>query len=119
MLRTVEIYHSYQGEGPQTGKPTTFVRFAGCNLKCPAWPCDTQHAIDPKLFRDKQTFWKDTPSLIDEILSFKCENVCLTGGEVFLQPQVELTHLVMHLKGEGAFVECFTHGTLVIKDQLL
>lgn len=36
-----EIFYSVQAEGMNTGRPAVFVRFAGCNLKCPF--CDTNH----------------------------------------------------------------------------
>ena len=36
-MKVNEIYTSIQGEGPNTGIPTTFVRFGGCNLRCPGW----------------------------------------------------------------------------------
>jgi 7-carboxy-7-deazaguanine synthase len=32
MYAVKEIYYSLQGEGAQTGRPTVFCRFAGCNL---------------------------------------------------------------------------------------
>jgi len=35
MLKINEIFHSLQGEGPFSGYPALFIRFAGCNLKCP------------------------------------------------------------------------------------
>lgn len=36
-----EIFYSLQGEGHYTGTAAVFIRFCGCNLKCP-W-CDTHH----------------------------------------------------------------------------
>ena len=39
MYDLVEIFESLRGEGRNTGRPCVFVRFAGCNLRCP-W-CDT------------------------------------------------------------------------------
>lgn len=112
-LRVVEVYASYQGEGPNTSKPTVFVRFAGCNLKCPGWPCDTQHAIDPNIFRVNQEFL--TPEeLADRVDRLGAMNVCLTGGEVFLQHTEALREFVGLLRNEinVASIECFTNGTL-------
>ena len=37
--RINEIFYSLQGEGFNTGRATVFVRFSGCNLRCPF--CDT------------------------------------------------------------------------------
>ena len=119
MLRVVETYASYQGEGPNTTRPTVFVRFAGCNFKCPGWPCDTQHAIDPKRFTSLQRHYEPI-QLADHVLSFDTKNVCLTGGEVFLQNKKELQEFITALKGadEQIEVECFTNGALDWGDDL-
>lgn len=110
-LRVVEVYGSYQGEGPNTSKPTVFVRFAGCNFKCPLWPCDTQHAIDPKLFKTTQRML--TPEeLAKEVMAIGIYNICLTGGEVFLQNADALSEFVQRLGAGGNKIECFTNGGL-------
>jgi 7-carboxy-7-deazaguanine synthase len=114
MLRVVETYVSYQGEGPNTSRPTVFVRFAGCNFKCPGWPCDTQHAIDPKIYRGLQKPYYSV-DLADEVFELGIENVCLTGGEVFLQKADELYAFLKRLKERSQYqinVECFTNGGL-------
>lgn len=116
-MRISEIYRSVQGEGPRVGLCTTFVRFAGCNLKCPGWACDTQHAIDPKLYRHE---WKTmtVDALVDQVIdrSAPGENICLTGGEPFLQPHNELKDLVNILSVSDRKLECFSNGTLRIPE---
>jgi len=45
-IRISEIFGpTIQGEGPLIGKPTVFVRTAGCDYRC-AW-CDTLYAVLP------------------------------------------------------------------------
>jgi len=39
MYRVNDIFYSLQGEGRNTGRAAVFIRFAGCNLRCPF--CDT------------------------------------------------------------------------------
>ncbi len=64
MLKISEIFCTIQGEGPNVGKPTTFIRCGGCNLRCPGWgsttlpsgevvgSCDTPYAVFPE-YRDQ------------------------------------------------------------------
>lgn len=114
-MRLSEIYTSIQGEGPGIGRPTTFVRFAGCNLRCPGWPCDTQHAIDPQKYRHE---WETLPpnEVYSRIRDVNTNGrVTLTGGEPFLQPQDELVSLVDVYMRQYQ-IEVFTNGTLAFDD---
>jgi 7-carboxy-7-deazaguanine synthase len=78
-MNVVEVFKSLQGEGPIAGQPCTFVRFAGCNLRC-EW-CDTEYAQDgssSKLITE------------DELVLFmkglrEGDHLVLTGGEPLLQ----------------------------------
>src|SRR3954453_9454433 len=99
-MRVVEHYTSVQGEGKNVGLPTQFVRFAGCNFKCPGWPCDSSHAIDPKLYRPLQK--NVTPAdIIATAFLQPANNICLTGGEPMMQPQVDLLELAGTFIDEG------------------
>jgi 7-carboxy-7-deazaguanine synthase len=119
-LRLIEHYVSTQGEGPRVGTLTQFVRFAGCNLKCPLWPCDSQFAIDPKLYRSEQVMLKPW-DVAEDIKKVKAQtgafNICLTGGEPFLQNHEALLTLIRGLKGEPFMWEAFTNGTFEIPEE--
>jgi 7-carboxy-7-deazaguanine synthase len=108
-LRVSEVYISTQGEGPRTGEPTTFLRFAGCNMRCPGWPCDTEHAINPAIWK-KEATKEDPLTLLDRLPEWP-RNVCLTGGEPFMQSDVELQEFVMDAMERGHKFEVFTNGS--------
>ena len=41
------IFHTIEGEGPSAGKPTIFLRLAGCNLHCKGWATpENPHGCD-------------------------------------------------------------------------
>jgi len=75
-MKIYEIFHSLQGEGKDIGLPTTFVRTAGCNLRC-EW-CDTKYAWKG----GKEIEIEKIKEKLDEI---KCQRICITGGEPLLQ----------------------------------
>jgi 7-carboxy-7-deazaguanine synthase len=114
LLRLNEHYASIQGEGPRTGIPTQFVRFSMCNMRCPLWPCDTQYAIRPSL-------WKDDPKVEPDDLFTRivqmagdtgANNICLTGGEPFMQKTEDLERLIKTILTETEYsVECFSNGS--------
>jgi organic radical activating enzyme len=95
------IFATIQGEGIFAGDPATFVRLAGCNLKCPA--CDTEYTSKREL---------TTPAFILEYCNAVTSPnriVVITGGEPFRQ---DISLLVATLV-EGNFrVQIETNGTL-------
>lgn len=113
-MRVSEIYKSIQGEGPNVGKPTVFVRFGGCNLRCPLWPCDTPYAVDPKVYRHE--WMKMSPTeLVDAIKPFATYphfNICLTGGEPILQNKDEFREFTFLAAEQEWDLEMFSNGTL-------
>lgn len=124
-LRLSELYTSMQGEGPLVGIPTQFVRFGGCNMRCPYWgthtlpggevvgACDTPYAVYPQ-YRNEWTKY-DANALFEQLALWP-NNICLTGGEPFLQPHSELEAFVLRCKAEGYSVECFTNGTFAFPE---
>lgn len=116
-VRISEVYQSMQGEGPRVGIPTTFVRFGGCNLRCPGWPCDTQHAIDPKY---RLEWWKHDPAeVVDKVQALAPRSVCFTGGEPMLQPTADIVTIAKELRQLGYHVEMFSNGTLEYSPEVL
>lgn len=78
-LPIVEIFHSIEGEGKKAGAPAVFVRFAGCNLRCSY--CDTKYSHS---LYDSKIKWMSIAEIVKEIISYRCNNVTLTGGEPLL-----------------------------------
>ena len=76
-LRITEIFHSLQGESITVGLPTVFVRLTGCPLRCQY--CDTAYA-----FSGGDLLSMD--SIMTQIASFECPQICVTGGEPLAQP---------------------------------
>jgi organic radical activating enzyme len=104
--RIAEIFHSLQGEGMYLGEPTTFVRFAGCNLDCSY--CDT-----PLAKAGDKAIEMDIPEALDRIKSITGPNdfVSFTGGEPLLQADF-IAALVPGLKERGRRLYLETNGTL-------
>jgi len=97
------IFPTIQGEGIFAGEPATFVRLAGCNLKCPA--CDTEYTDKSELTTPK---W-----ILQYVNAVTAPNrlVVITGGEPFRQ---NTDNLVTTLVEAGYRVQFETNGTLPI-----
>ena len=96
MRRINEIFYSLQGEGYHTGIPAVFVRFSGCNLRCPF--CDTQH--------EEGTLMSDE-DIVMEVAKYSTQIVILTGGEPGLWIDEKLVDALHH---EGKYVCIETNG---------
>jgi len=104
-MKVVEIFTSIQGESSHAGKLCTFVRMAGCNLRCTY--CDTQYAYDQgeELSED---------SIIKKVTNSGIQLVEITGGEPLLQKRAGA--LIKRLLDEGFDVLVETNGSYSIKD---
>lgn len=107
-MRLSEIYTSVQGEGPNTGLPIQFVRFGGCNMRCPGWPCDTQFAIDP-IYKDEWAVV--SPAEVFEQISLYPQHVCITGGEPLTQRTSEMQAFGEMLLKSNFKIDLFTNGS--------
>lgn len=107
-LKIVEIFNSIDGEGIRTGQPCTFIRLAGCNLRCSY--CDTLYAL----------FGEDEPCeytemSVNEVLASvepRYKRVTLTGGEPLIHR--DCAALVDALLRDGYEVNIETNGAVDI-----
>lgn len=104
-MKICEIFTSIQGESSYAGIPCTFIRMAGCNLRCSY--CDTTYAYEESIELSEN-------EILNEVTLIGTNLVTITGGEPLLQEGT--FHLVERLIGEGHKVLIETNGTLSIKD---
>jgi 7-carboxy-7-deazaguanine synthase len=96
-----EIYQSIQGEGPQMGLPSAFVRVTGCPLRC-KW-CDEKRAL-----HDGTVMTID--EIMEKVATYPPKNVCLTGGEPLAHKQAGT--LMERLAKAGYSVLLQTNGAM-------
>lgn len=102
-LRLTEIFYSIQGESSRAGRPCVFVRLSRCNLRC-TW-CDTTYSFTGG---EKRTL----DAIVEEVASYGCGLVEITGGEPLLQAPVH--ELMSRLCDDGYEVLIETSGSLDI-----
>jgi len=95
-LRINEIFHSIQGESTFAGRPCVFVRLTGCHLRCRY--CDTEYAF-------RAGAMKPISEIIEDVESFSCNLVEITGGEPLLQPGVHLLMKQFADRGKTVLLE--------------
>lgn len=80
-MKVMEIFKSIDGEGKRAGLPTTFIRLAGCNLRCGY--CDTSYAFNTFEAKDMRL-----DEIIEEVENYGVESITVTGGEPLVHPYV-------------------------------
>lgn len=109
-MRVNEIFKSIDGEGLRTGELTTFIRLAGCNLRCSY--CDTCYALKNS---------NGTEMSVDEIVKmakkYDYKNITLTGGEPLIHRDVD--SLISKLCENGFYVNIETNGSVPIDKYIL
>lgn len=104
MKKINEIFYSLQGEGYHTGTPAVFVRFSGCNLRCPF--CDTQFESGCMMTDE---------AIVEEVMQYPATLVVLTGGE----PSLFVDNaLIDKLHSCGKYVAIETNGTHLLPDTI-
>ena len=96
-FRVNNIFYSLQGEGRNMGRAAVFIRFAGCNLKCPF--CDTEFDTYREMTAEE---------IIAAISRYPARFVVLTGGEPTLQVDEAFVNL-LHQHGFEVAME--SNGT--------
>lgn len=108
-LPVIEIFGpTIQGEGPEAGRPVSFVRLGGCDYRC-SW-CDSMFAVEPAEVRANAE--RLTPAqIVDRLVGFKtwARWIVLSGGNPALHRCDELVEL-LHERHFWVAVE--TQGTV-------
>lgn len=105
----LEVFDSIQGEGKYIGTPSIFIRFAGCNLRCP-W-CDTKYS------------WKESGRYTEEtVINFikskpKFKHIVFTGGEPLLY-QDEIVAILRAVMARDLTITIETNGTIIPGEEL-
>ncbi len=100
-----EIFYSLQGEGANTGVPSVFVRFSGCNLRCPF--CDTSHQHGREI---------TDAEIIADVARHHAPLTILTGGEPSLWIDSEFVSALK--EGTGSRICIETNGTRPLPEGL-
>jgi len=117
----VEVFASIQGEGPEVGRSTLFVRFGGCDLRCRwcdspnTWraspTCRIEESPGSGLFRERPNPIpvQAIAEIVGELAPRRETWISLTGGEPLLQPEAA-SAVVDQLATAGRRIYLETHG---------
>jgi len=117
----VEVFVSAQGEGPEVGRTTVFVRFGGCDLRCrwcdspTTWRPSSNYRVETTAGSEEFETFENPVDLawladrIDELAPTPTTWISLTGGEPLLQPEA-IASLARDFKARGRRVYLESHG---------
>lgn len=116
MSKTYPINEVYgpviQGEGPQIGTRTFFVRFAGCDYDC-SW-CDTKYAVSPK-YEGWEKHMLPASEIVDRLISLGAKAhdwITLSGGNPALFVDCDFTGTLANAYFRMAME---TQGSVILK----
>lgn len=108
-MKINEIFSSIDGEGLRAGELATFVRFAGCNLRCNY--CDTAYALESSNGEDMSVL-----EVLKKVSEFNVKNITLTGGEPLIHKDID--KLIDLLIENGYNINIETNGSVAIDKYL-
>ena len=127
-MKICEIFETVQGEGPNLGVPSLFIRTGGCNLRCQfkGEACDTPYAVFTNKQLDKKNpslkygygVWHDmTVHTLSYLIAHQnIRHIVWTGGEPLLW-QDEILEII-NMLDESFSHEFESNGTIVLIDSL-
>lgn len=108
-MNVIEIFDSIDGEGKYAGELATFIRLAGCNLRCKY--CDTGYALQESSGKEMTI-----PEIITKVNKIGNKHITLTGGEPLIHKDVKI--LIDALISNGYQINIETNGSIPIDDYL-
>ena len=104
-IPVVEIFTSISGEGISAGEVLTFIRVAGCNLRCSY--CDTTYSYDEKEINNE---FITAQEIIKRLKKMGASKILCTGGEP-LETKKQKRYLPIYLASKGFDVRIETNGS--------
>src|SRR4030042_4360461 len=82
-IQISEIFYSIRGEGLLAGRPSMFIRLAGCPLQCNY--CDTKYALNSSAGTEMSI-----DEIIKKMIKYSPQYAVITGGEPMVRPHISL-----------------------------
>lgn len=106
-MKVVEIFGSIDGEGLRTGELATFIRLAGCNLRCSY--CDTCYAL-----KNSDGIEMTIDEILEKVKNIGYKNITLTGGEPLIHKDID--ELIKTLLENDYMINIETNGSIDISN---